>query len=186
MNLALFNRDGKSYNNNSTNKGVIKMKTVPLKNGQSFIVDDEDFDKVSEYSWHLFGAGYIGRSKSLGYLDGKQKNKTLYIHRFLTNAPDDKEVDHINGNKLDNRKSNLRFCNHSQNNAYRLKQSNNTSGFKGVSLHKATMKWRAYVKQNGKTTSLGYHKSAIEAARAYDKKALELFGEFAILNFSNG
>ncbi len=93
------------------------MKYVPLKNGQSFIVDDEDFEKVSEYSWHFFGAGYIGRSKHLGYFNGKQKNKMLYLHRFLTDAPDGQEVDHINGDRLDNRKSNLRFSTRSQNNA---------------------------------------------------------------------
>ena len=93
------------------------------------------------------------------------------------------EVDHINQNKLDNRKSNLRLCSHSQNGINKYKQSNNSSGFKGVCFNKRRQKFMAFINKDKKRTYIGYFETAEEAGKAYDKKAKELFGEFACLNF---
>ena len=92
-------------------------------------------------------------------------------------------VDHINGNPLDNRKSNLRICTNAENQRNRGVNKNNTSGYKGVCWAKQNKKWKARIKHNGKLIHLGYYKDKEEAARAYDKKAKELHGEYAYLNF---
>lgn len=93
-------------------------------------------------------------------------------------------VDHINGDTLDNRRSNLRLCTVSGNNHNRMKSKNNTSGYKGVSWLKQNQKWRAYIKVNSKDKHLGCYLDKEDAARAYDKAAKEYFGEFARLNFA--
>ena len=117
------------------------------------------------------------------------------MHREITNAPKGMQVDHINGNTLDNRKENLRVCTRSQNMMNRGKQNNNKSGYKGVSYMKKKdpnyeypKPWRAQIKcpTNQKVIHLGCYKYPEQAARAYDKKAIELFGEYAQLNFPRG
>jgi hypothetical protein len=101
------------------------------------------------------------------------------------------EVDHIDNNKLNNQKSNLRLATHHQNQFNSNLQRNNTSGYIGVVYHKNYKKnkiskmshWHARIKFNSKHISLGYYQTPEEAAKAYDKKAKELFGEFAKTNF---
>jgi hypothetical protein len=102
---------------------------------------------------------------------------------LLMLAPDGMDVDHINGDGLCNLRENLRLCTHSENLHNRGKQINNTSGYKGVYFHKQSKKFTAKIRLEGKTTSLGYYDSPIEAAQAYDAKAREIFGEFARTNF---
>lgn len=109
--------------------------------------------------------------------DGTRTN--LQMHRLL--MPDVSEVDHANRNGLDNRRDNLRAATSSQNGANKEMHRDNTSGFKGVFWNKA--KWNAHVRFNNKSVYLGRFDDPVEAARAYDAKALELFGEFARLNF---
>ena len=92
------------------------------------------------------------------------------------------EVDHRNGNKLDNRKSNLRICSRSENQMNRGKQKNNTSGFKGVSQIKMNQKWVAYIKVNYKRIYIGCFLKKVDAARAYNMAALKYHGEFGLLN----
>lgn len=104
------------------------------------------------------------------------------MHRLLTNAPKGSQVDHINGDKLDNRKINLRVCTHSQNQINRGKQKNNTSGFKGVYPQKQSKKYRAKISVNGKEYHLGYFDCPIEAAKAYNAATLNYHEEFAKLN----
>jgi hypothetical protein len=148
------------------------MKKIPLNKGMFAIVDAEDFDFISSYNWSYIN-GYA--VSNIGY-------KTSYMHRILNKTPDCFQTDHINGNKLDNRKSNLRQANFSQNNCNKSKTSNNSSGYKGVSWHKKSEKWRADIKINKKQTSLGLFNCKETAAVAYNKKALELHGSFARLN----
>jgi len=105
------------------------------------------------------------------------------MHRFILNAPRHKLVDHIDGNGLNNRKANLRLCNHSQNAWNRRPNSGCHSKYKGVYWNKDKKKWHATISKSYKRIHLGYFDNEIEAARAYDKKAKEFFGEFAYLNF---
>ncbi len=153
------------------------MTTIPLSNGNGLvaIVDDEDFERVSRNTWRLTRTGYVSTFFS-------KKHKLL--HRTIMEITDRSiKIDHINGNKLDNRKENLRQATTSQNawNAGVTKKS--SSGYRGAYLCKATNHWRSDLMVNGKRMSLGNYATAEEAAKARDKKALELQGEFARLNF---
>ncbi len=150
---------------------------IPTTNNKaSFIIDEEDLDRVRQYSWELLVTGYIGHRHKKNY-----KMTRFLLHRFILNAAKGQRVDHINGNPLDNRKSNLRFCNQSQNNMNARLRKTSKSGFKGVSWENRSKKWRAVICLSG-NIELGRFESKIEAAKVYNAKALELFGEFARFN----
>ena len=114
------------------------MKKITLTQGKEAIVDDDDYEMLMEYKWcaqkRITGIFYVARSTPKDS-SGKQKI-LLLMHREITNAPKGMEVDHINGNPLDNRKENLRICTNQQNAMNRGKRSDNTSGYKGVSYKK--------------------------------------------------
>lgn len=151
------------------------MKEVKLANDRGFtLVDDEDFELVSKYVWY----GSEGRVK--GRVDG---SNLVFLHRFIMQPEKHQQIDHINRNALDNRRSNLRIANSSQNGANRGKQINNTHKYKGVYFHKKTQTWCARIKLNKKHISLKYHATEEEAAKAYDDAARKCFGEFACTNF---
>lgn len=148
---------------------------IPLTKGYFAIVDDEDFERVSQYKWYAHigeSSGPYARQYPIGQM-----------HRLILDAPPHLYVDHIDGNGLNNRRSNLRLCTKGQNAANSILPSTNRSGFRGVWLHRPLQKWRAGIRFQGRNISLGCFDDPIEAARAYDAKALELFGEFARLNF---
>lgn len=157
------------------------MKKIKLcgKNGlgKFAMVDNEDFENFSKIRWGLSPKGYVLRQKSKNY-------SRIILHRQILNLKDFKEehteVDHINGDKLDNRKSNLRTCTHQQNLMNRRKKKTNRSGYKGVSFN--DNRWVASIMLNRKNIVIGRFIDKLEAAKAYDKKAVELFGEFAYLN----
>jgi hypothetical protein len=106
------------------------------------------------------------------------------MHRIVNNTPEGMYTDHINMDKLDNRKSNLRTCNKSQNSMNRKKQraTRHTSKYKGVCWCKTKQKWKARIKFKSREYSLGYHTNEESAAEAYNERAKELFGEFAYFN----
>ncbi len=104
------------------------------------------------------------------------------MHRLLLCPPMEMQIDHVNGNKLDNRKSNLRTCTASENQHNQGLQINNTSGYKGVIWIVSRDLWRAQIKINSKQIYLGYFKNPNDAARAYNGAAIKLHGEFACLN----
>ena len=148
-----------------------------LPNGNKAIVDANRFESMNEFCWHQSPTGYVTRS---GNTPG-----TRYLHRVILGALQGQEVDHINGDKLDNRSTNLRFATRSQNLANTRILRRNTSGFKGVNRRKdvSVKPWRAYITHGGTFYALGCFETAEEAARAYDTRAREVFGEFALLNF---
>ena len=122
------------------------------------------------------------------YLCSNVKTSHKYIHRllaeaFILNLTDLPCVDHIDRNKLNNHISNLRWCTREENQHNRSKNKNGTSMYKGVSFHKASNKWQAKIRHNGLQIHLGLFTDEVEAAQEYDRKASELFGVFAVLNF---
>ena len=153
---------------------------IPLTRGRLAIVDSEDFEQLSKHKW------YAQKCKNSFYAlrntKGSPTRTKEYMHRKIINAQEGQEIDHRNGNGLDNRRCNLRDCTRSQNNQNRHK-TKGTSQYKGVSWYKNGNKWRTEIMLNLKRYHLGYFNSEIEAAKSYDKKAKELFGEFALLNF---
>lgn len=155
-------------------------KIITLTKGKETIVDDEDLEWLSQWKWLYHGQGYAARH--IWVCGGRGKQITVLMHREVLHTPEGMYTDHINGNKLDNRKENLRICDHSQNGA-NTKTRGNKSGYKGVCWHKQCKKWCACIKQNYKKYYLGLFFDPVEAAKVYDKKAKELFGEFAKTNF---
>lgn len=152
------------------------MREVNLTQGKITLVDEIDFDRVAASSWCAAFEKKSGRwvAKRAGIKGG-----TEYLHRFILDAPISMHVDHMDGNTLNNQRSNLRICTQRQN-----KQSRRTARqFKGAGLHKLTGKFAAYLGHSGKRHHLGLFPTIEAAARAYDQKARELFGEFAALNF---
>ncbi len=160
------------------------MKKIPLSKDKHTIVDDEDYEKLSKYKWHYSG-GYAHRFHVFKELPLEQIRVSVSMARIIMGLYNDdkREVDHKNRNRLDNRKSNLRICNRSQNMANKLSLKGSSSKYKGVVWVKRDKIWRAGIGLNYKIYHIGYFDSEIEAAKAYDKKAKELFGEFACLNF---
>lgn len=114
-----------------------------------------------------------------------EKRKAIYMHLEIMSVPDGMEVDHINGNGLDNRRENLRLCTRAQNRMNSVKRIGKSSTFNGVYWHKNCRKWRASLKLDGKEIHIGYFNTELDAAEAYDEKAFELFGEFAKPNFKD-
>src|SRR5690606_32935572 len=163
----------------------LKCWRVPLGSrvipGLFALVDSEDISHVKLYNWTarpVGGTVYAVRCAKKP--DGKRTN--IYMHRDL--MPDDNAyVDHINGDGLDNRRANLRHATHRENLLNRGAVQGSESPYKGVSYHKLTGRWRARIKSDGKTRYLGTHATQEEAARAYDRAAREMFGEFAWVNF---
>lgn len=150
---------------------------IELTQGKFAIIDDEDFDLISQFKWQYQRCKNCEYAIASKNIDGKRLRYKM--HRVIMDVDNSKAyVDHINGNGLDNRKENLRVCNHNEN-CYNRRVKN---GYKGVS--KSGEKFRARIKHKNKEYHLGYYETEIEAAKTYDKKAKELFGIFAKLNFS--
>lgn len=161
------------------------MKEIKLTRGYVAFVDDEDYYTVSMYKWRAL----TGRKRSNGstpvYATRGSNNS---MHRFIMNAKPGQVIDHINGNGLDNRRCNLRYCTQSENNRNQCKPLVNKNGgrvssrYNGVVWHSNICKWQAKIKCNGIETIIGNFDSAINAATAYNIWAVMIFGDFAKLN----
>jgi len=147
------------------------MKKILLSQGEFTIVDDCDYDYLMQWDWYCNG-GYAKRGYPL-----------VCMHRVVLQRMGFRNFtksSHINRDKLDNRRCNLRPITDSQNSCNQGKQKNNTSGYKGVCWNRG--KWLAQIGTNGKTIYLGRYDDPKEAAQAYNKAALKYHGEFAVLN----
>lgn len=167
------------------------MKQIPLKGkhgiGKFALVDDEDYEYLIKRNWFY---QYIKASDNfyvIGNVKRNDKWTTIYMSREVTMAKDGDIIDHKNRNTLDNQKSNLRKATKSQNNANRRSISKTSTKYLGVFYRKDNNTWRAILRHKTKAYNLGQFpftsEGEIEAAKAYDKKAKELHGEFANLNF---
>lgn len=157
----------------------ISYRKIPLANGKGeALVDNEDYDWLIKFNWS-YSQGYVSRG-----ITNNSKRENVLIHRLLMNVTDSNlYVDHINHNTLDNRRSNLRIVTQKQNSQNRKKNNGkNSSIFKGVSISNDGKKWVATTSFNSKQIYIGIFNTEMEAAKAYDKKALELFGEYACTN----
>jgi len=157
-------------------------KIIALTRGFEAIVDDEDYDMlIAMGKWCTNG----NRGNIYAVRNEKRNGKKIIIgmHRIIMNEPNGLCIDHINGDALDNRKSNLRICSHAENIRNGKKGKNCSSSYKGVGWFKLRKKWRARIMIDYKDKHLGLFSNEIDAAKAYDEAARELHGEFARLNF---
>ncbi len=151
------------------------MKEIPIGKGKVALVDDEDYEAISAFNWYFNFNGYAVRTFCIGY----PKSKHYRMHRQILGVTDPSiHVDHINGDRLDNRRSNLRLCTNAENLRNRITPKNNTSGFKGVTLT-AEKRWKAQIKFERKYYYLGLFSTAEAAHEAYKAAAVKLHGEFA-------
>ena len=136
------------------------------------LCDIEDWENLKECYW----------IENHGYAISHKEYDQFSFHRAVMNVTDSKiQIDHINGNKLDNRKVNLRLCTNQQNSRNKYKNSNNTSGYKGVYYDKERNKWRGCIQHNGKSIkSPKRYNTPEEASQWYQEKSDELFGEFSV------
>jgi len=154
------------------NAKEFKLTKINLGNGLFALIDDDDFDKVSKYNWHLIQNNYAGTSTNKG---------TLAMHVLIMNPPKGFVIDHKDGDRLDNRKSNLRIVTQAENSRNKLKFMKASSEFKGIHFNNSKQKWIASITYNGNKILLGWFKDEEKAARAYNIGAEMLndkFGKF--------
>ncbi len=155
------------------------MKKIPLTQGKVALVSDHWFDYLNQWKW--FAKACPNGKYYAARMEGWPHRKMILMHRVITRAADDMQVDHRDNDGLNNQDENLRNCTHSQNMRNRTKLVNNTSGYKGVIRYKSGWKWQ--LKKNGKRIYSNMFLTVEEAARGYDQAALEHHGSFAVLNF---
>lgn len=147
------------------------MREIAIVEGGVALIDDEDFEKVSQFKWHL---------SDNGYAVANHKNCKIRMHRLVMGAVGDQIVDHKNRTKLDNQKDNLRITDRSGNGCNRVANLNRGSAYKGV--YKNAGKYEARIKIKLKPYYLGRYNTPEEAAKAYNEAAKKLHGEMAYLN----
>jgi hypothetical protein len=156
-------------------------QSITLTRDKCTLVDDEDYERLSRWKW---SATLIScHWRAVRSVKKRGRSKTIYMAREIVGAKKGEYVDHINHDSLDNRRCNLRICSNAANGANQQKRRQKcTSKFKGVSWHKKSSKWTAYIIVKQKWIYLGVFASELQAATAYNKAALEHFGEYACLN----
>lgn len=162
------------------------MKTIQLTQGMIAIVDDEDYDRLSQHKWQ---AGRNGRSwtarKLQGRREGEGNRQAIWMSRDIMKAPKGLQVDHIHHDDgvIDNRKENLRLATQQQNSQNRRQRVSSKTKLKGVRRSNRSVRWKAVIEIKGKKVPLGLFEDEIDAACAYDAAARILYGEFAHTNF---
>jgi hypothetical protein len=156
------------------------MKIIPLTQGQVVFVDDSDFPELSKFNWHL--ARGTRTNYAVRGIRRSGKMKRIYLHRQLLKAPPGIQVDHKDQNGLNCQRENLRLATRNQNGQNTSKLLGRTSRFKGVS--KSKWGWKSGIRVSGKLFHLGYFRSEIEAAKAYDLASKKYFGQFSAPNFA--
>lgn len=156
------------------------MQIIKISQGYECTIDDEDFQFINSHKWKVL------RSRKriyASYSYGEKGNKSMLMHRLILDAKKGEYVDHINGNTLDNRRENLRLCTNSENLGNRGKQTNNTTGYKGVYKTESPLYYRCAIRKDNMVYCLGTLKDKEKCAKLYDAASLHFYGEFAYLNF---
>jgi hypothetical protein len=157
------------------------MKIISLTRGQFTVVDDEDFKYLNQWNWYCSDTGYAVRTAYFRDAENKRIKHRVYMHRLILRIRRS-TCDHINGDRLDNRKYNLRKCSKTENNRNSSGKPNTRQHrYKGI--YKNHRKWYFQISKNGNKQIGGGFNTDIEAAKAYDNVALAWYGEFAKLNF---
>ena len=151
-------------------------KLIALTQNKCAIVDESDYEILSQHKW------CVQKHSRTYYATRSSKGKMITMHRLLLDPPEGMCCDHKNHDGLDNRRCNLRLCTNAQNMYNQRLRIGCSSVYKGVSWNRNNGKWRADIQFEGRLRHIGYYDYQIDAAIAYDDKALELFGEFAYLN----
>lgn len=155
-------------------------KEINLSRGLVAIVDDDLFDYLNQWKWYAYphrGTFYARRNR--GVTEAGKPQEIMHVR--IMQPREGNQVDHINGNGLDNRRENLRECTHTENMRNRKIHRNNTSGYKGV--YKKKQGWFSAISVNGEFKYLGCYTEKEDAAKAYDVAAKDFYGEFAKTNF---
>lgn len=147
---------------------------VVILNNKQILIDPEDLQLLQAHTWYIANGRYVR-----AHIKGKMKQ----FHRLIMRVDDGMQVDHINGNTLDNRKENLRICSGIENSWNQKKHKRNKSGYKGVYWYPHSSKWRVQIGYKGKHIHLGTFSDVVEAAKVYDNAAKKYFGKFARTNF---
>ncbi len=151
------------------------MKKIKLTQGKFALVDSCDFEYLNQWKWHYNRYAYHSFNKN-----GKWSE--VGMHRMIINPSDKECVDHINHDKLDNRRSNLRIATNSQNQHNSMLSKINKTGFKGIIWHKRDKRWQVQIRLDGKRTYLGCPTKLQDAIKLYDNCAKKHFGEYAFTN----
>ena len=152
---------------------------IPLTEGKYAIVDAEDYGELRKFDWYYTHHYYAATNE---IIDDSGKRKPSVMHRKIMKAAKGLIIDHINRDRLDNRKANLRIATQNQN-ACNKETRPHTSKYRGVSFHKALRKWQVYINHLNKRIYLGVYADEVEAAKVYDEAAKKYHGEFAMVNF---
>lgn len=155
-----------------------KYRKIPLSKGGFALVDSEDFELVGSLRWHLHTSGYAVNDKRIWLGNGKSRVERRWMHRMIMNTPKDTQTDHINHDKLDNRRSNLRLCSQSENSANASLRKDSTSGYKGVTWLKRTNMWQVRIGVKMRRICIGHFREKEEAIQAYRAAAQKYHGEF--------
>lgn len=154
------------------------MRQISLSQGQFALVDDADYVWLNQWKWHALrhhNTFYAMRQQNNG---DYSKRQHISMHGQILNLPQGTEGDHVDGNGLNNQRSNIRISTHQQNMHNMKKRSDNTSGFKGVTFDKRRNKWRAQIQVNNKPIHLGYFDTAESGHSAYQEASEKYHGEF--------
>ena len=165
----------------------VKRFVIPLTQGFETLVDEKWYEVLSKSKWYALKSKgkdrHVYAVREATESEKKDHGRVVRMHRFILSAPTGKLVDHINRNTLDNRESNLRVCNRSQNAINAGKQAGTSSKYKGVCYRHDILKYEAIFKLEGQNKTIGFFDKEIQAALAYDRFVMHFYGDFAYLNF---
>lgn len=158
----------------------VHMKEIPLTRGKVALVDDADYERISQFKWELMitsGLSYARRR----YRDDMDVIRTQLMHRLIL-GDEARQIDHVDGDGLNNQRANLRPASHRLNQGNTRLSRKNTSGYRGVTYNRECRKWAVMITIGNRRTYLGMYQDAKTAAAIYDAAATKWFGEFARLN----